>query len=100
MQHHVATRLGGSPHQDPTLPSDLYLELHSLPRSGAGSKDIPRAEHERAEQQMNLMPGGGSGYELIGQPHLSFDAQNYLQLNELQPNHHYSRPDQTPLQLV
>ncbi|XP_057471509.1 agamous-like MADS-box protein MADS1 isoform X2 [Actinidia eriantha] len=50
------------------------------------------AENERAEQQMNLMPGGGSGYELVGQPHLSFDAQNYLQLNELQLNHHYSRP--------
>ncbi|XP_057462787.1 floral homeotic protein AGAMOUS-like isoform X3 [Actinidia eriantha] len=57
-------------------------------------------ENERAEQQMNLMPGGGSGYELVGQPHQSFDARNYLQVNELQPNHHYSRPDQTPLQLV
>nr|BAG74745.1 HmAGAMOUS protein [Hydrangea macrophylla] len=65
------------------------------------------AENERAQQQqqhqqqMNLMPGGGScEYELMP-PTQPFDARNYLQINGLQSNnHHYSRDDQTALQLV
>ncbi|XAR59289.1 hypothetical protein NMG60_11015062 [Bertholletia excelsa] len=57
------------------------------------------AENERAVQQMNLMPGGGSGYELMP-PQPGFDARDYLQMNGLQPNHQYSRHDQPPLQLV
>uniref|UniRef100_A0A5B7A7B3 Floral homeotic protein AGAMOUS n=1 Tax=Davidia involucrata TaxID=16924 RepID=A0A5B7A7B3_DAVIN len=55
------------------------------------------AENERAQQQMNLMPGG-SEYELM--PPQPFDGRNYIQVNGLQPNHHYSRQDQTALQLV
>ncbi|CAL5346248.1 floral homeotic protein AGAMOUS-like [Camellia sinensis] len=57
------------------------------------------AENERAQQQMNLMPGGGSEYELMPPPQ-SFDTRNYFQVNGLQPNDHYSRHDQTALQLV
>uniref|UniRef100_A0A5B7A4J7 Floral homeotic protein AGAMOUS n=1 Tax=Davidia involucrata TaxID=16924 RepID=A0A5B7A4J7_DAVIN len=56
------------------------------------------ADNERAQQQLNLMPGG-SDYELM--PPQPFNARNYLQVNGLQPNHdHYSRQDQTALQLV
>ncbi|XP_059669450.1 floral homeotic protein AGAMOUS isoform X3 [Cornus florida] len=56
------------------------------------------AENERAHQQLNLMRGG-SDYQLV--PTQPMDARNYLQFNGLQPNdHHYSRQDQTPLQLV
>nr|Q40872.1 RecName: Full=Floral homeotic protein AGAMOUS; AltName: Full=GAG2 [Panax ginseng]BAK20020.1 PgMADS protein5 [Panax ginseng]CAA86585.1 agamous [Panax ginseng] len=55
------------------------------------------AENERAQQHMNLMPGS-SDYELA--PPQSFDGRNYIQLNGLQPNNHYSRQDQTALQLV
>ncbi|CAL5410054.1 unnamed protein product [Camellia sinensis] len=57
------------------------------------------AENERAQQQMNLMPGGGSEYELMPPPQ-SFDTRNYFQVNGLQPNDHYSRHDQTALQLL
>ncbi|KAK9267323.1 hypothetical protein L1049_009747 [Liquidambar formosana] len=55
------------------------------------------AEHERAQQQMNLMPGG-SNYEVL--PSQPFDSRNFFQVNALQPNHHYSRQDQMALQLV
>ncbi|KAK6917754.1 Transcription factor, MADS-box, partial [Dillenia turbinata] len=52
------------------------------------------AENERAQQQMNLMPGG-SDYELIAsQP---YDSRNYLQVNGLGTP--FSRQDQTVLQL-
>ncbi|XP_052200775.1 agamous-like MADS-box protein MADS1 isoform X4 [Diospyros lotus] len=44
------------------------------------------AESERVQQQMTLMPAGGSDYELM--PPQPFDARNYLQVNELQINHH------------
>ncbi|XP_058202075.1 agamous-like MADS-box protein MADS1 isoform X3 [Rhododendron vialii] len=57
------------------------------------------AENERAQQQMNLMPGGSSEYELNIQPP-SFGARNFLQVNDLQPNHQFSRHDQTALQQV
>ncbi|KAK9706875.1 hypothetical protein RND81_07G157700 [Saponaria officinalis] len=57
------------------------------------------AENERAQQSMSLMPGGSSEYELAPPPQ-SFDSRNYFQVNALQPNDHYSRQDQTPLQLV
>nr|AKD95358.1 SLM1 [Silene latifolia] len=57
------------------------------------------AENERAQQSMSLMPGGSSEYELAPPPQ-SFDSRNYFQVNALQPNNnHYSRPDQTTLQL-
>ncbi|XP_059596871.1 agamous-like MADS-box protein MADS1 isoform X1 [Vitis vinifera] len=54
------------------------------------------AENERAQQQMNLMPG--SQYESV--PQQPYDSQNLLPVNLLDPNHHYSRHDQTALQLV
>ncbi|KAK4440099.1 Floral homeotic protein AGAMOUS [Sesamum alatum] len=60
------------------------------------------AESERAQQQMNLMPGS-SEFELVHQQphHPPFDARNYLHVNGLHPNDHdYPRPDQPPLQLV
>ncbi|RVW98653.1 Floral homeotic protein AGAMOUS [Vitis vinifera] len=47
-------------------------------------------------QQMNLMPG--SQYESV--PQQPYDSQNLLPVNLLDPNHHYSRHDQTALQLV
>ncbi|XAR52785.1 hypothetical protein NMG60_11021041 [Bertholletia excelsa] len=54
------------------------------------------AENERAQQQMNLMPG--NEYQTItSQP---YDAQNFFPVNLLEPNHQYSRQDQTALQLV
>ncbi|XP_059283805.1 agamous-like MADS-box protein MADS1 [Lycium ferocissimum] len=62
------------------------------------------AEVERAQQQMNLMPGGSDQYHhqhQAPQPNYE-DARNFLPVNLLEPNPHYSRPndDQTPLQLV
>lgn len=62
------------------------------------------AEVERAQQQMNLMPGG-SEYNHQQQPMSTSqnynDARNFLPVNLLEPNHHYSRhDDQTALQLV
>ncbi|KAK4491618.1 hypothetical protein RD792_002373 [Penstemon davidsonii] len=54
------------------------------------------AESERAQQHMmNLMPGSGSGYELVETPQ-PFDAPNYLQPN---PND-YPRQEHLSLQLV
>uniref|UniRef100_A0A2N9FCA0 K-box domain-containing protein n=1 Tax=Fagus sylvatica TaxID=28930 RepID=A0A2N9FCA0_FAGSY len=52
------------------------------------------SENERAKQQQetNLMPG--TVYESQ-----SYD-RNYLPTNLLESNHHYSRQDQTALQLV
>lgn len=62
------------------------------------------AETERAQQQMNLMPGGTTNYELMQQPtsHQQFDSRDYFQVTALQPNpdHQYSRQDQIALQLV
>ncbi|XP_059664683.1 floral homeotic protein AGAMOUS-like [Cornus florida] len=55
------------------------------------------AQNERSQQQMSLMPGG-SDYEVM--PNQTLDARNYLQVNGLQADHHYSRQDQMPLQLV
>ncbi|KAG5544819.1 hypothetical protein RHGRI_017314 [Rhododendron griersonianum] len=67
------------------------------------------AENERAQEQMNLMPsshdhqyqtmGAGSQAQQQQQPQ-SYDARNFLPVNLLEPNHHYSRHDQPPLQLV
>ncbi|KAI8568166.1 hypothetical protein RHMOL_Rhmol02G0176300 [Rhododendron molle] len=57
------------------------------------------AENERAKQQMNLMPGGSSEFEFNIQPP-SFGARNFLQVNDLQPNHQFSRHDQTAFQQV
>ncbi|KAK3023485.1 hypothetical protein RJ639_045072, partial [Escallonia herrerae] len=53
-------------------------------------------QHHHQQQQMNLMPGS-SDYELV--PPQPYDARNYLQVNGLEPTNHYSRGDQTPLQL-
>ncbi|CAN4103143.1 unnamed protein product [Withania somnifera] len=63
------------------------------------------AEVERAQEQMNLMPGGGGGGGSDQYHHIANyeDARNnFLPVNLLEPNPHYSRPngDQTPLQLV
>ncbi|XP_059663325.1 agamous-like MADS-box protein MADS1 isoform X2 [Cornus florida] len=54
------------------------------------------AANERAQEQMNLMPG--SEYEnMTSQP---YDARNFLPVNLIEPSHQYSREDQTALQLV
>nr|CAA48635.1 fbp6 [Petunia x hybrida] len=60
------------------------------------------AEVERATQQMNLMHGGGSEYQQQPMSSTSqpYDARNFLPVNLLEPNPHYSRQDQTALQLV
>ncbi|XP_058219336.1 agamous-like MADS-box protein MADS1 isoform X2 [Rhododendron vialii] len=67
------------------------------------------AENERAQEQMNLMPSSHDHqYQTMGagsqaqqqQPPQSYDARNFLPVNLLEPNHHYSRHDQPPLQLV
>uniref|UniRef100_A0A5B6YR08 Floral homeotic protein AGAMOUS n=1 Tax=Davidia involucrata TaxID=16924 RepID=A0A5B6YR08_DAVIN len=56
------------------------------------------AENERAQQQMNLMPGGSEYHSMSSQP---YDARDFFPVNLLQPTHHYSRQDDhTPLQLV
>nr|XP_016435583.1 PREDICTED: floral homeotic protein AGAMOUS-like isoform X3 [Nicotiana tabacum] len=53
---------------------------------------------KQQQQQMNLMPGSSS-YELVPPPQ-QFDTRNYLQVNGLQTNNHYTRQDQPSLQLV
>nr|AAS45686.1 AGAMOUS-like protein [Meliosma dilleniifolia] len=53
------------------------------------------AENERAQQHMSMMPT--SEYEAM--PPQQFDSRNFLQVNLLEPNHHYSRQEQTALQL-
>uniref|UniRef100_M1BGD1 Floral homeotic protein AGAMOUS n=1 Tax=Solanum tuberosum TaxID=4113 RepID=M1BGD1_SOLTU len=66
------------------------------------------AEVERAQEQMNLMPGGGGGGgggsdQYHHQPNYEDARNNFLPVNLLEPNPHYSRRDdgdQTPLQLV
>nr|BAN15734.1 AGAMOUS like protein [Rhododendron stenopetalum] len=66
------------------------------------------AENERAQEQMNLMPSShdhqyqtmGAGSQAQQQQPQSYDARNLLPVNLLEPNHHYSRHDQPPLQLV
>nr|ADC79702.1 AGAMOUS-like protein [Pachysandra terminalis] len=52
-------------------------------------------ENERVQQQMNLMPG--SDYEVMASQ--SFDSRNFLQVNLMEPSHHYSRQEHTALQL-
>nr|AQM56546.1 MADS box transcription factor AGAMOUS [Paeonia lactiflora]AQM56547.1 MADS box transcription factor AGAMOUS [Paeonia lactiflora]AQM56548.1 MADS box transcription factor AGAMOUS [Paeonia lactiflora]AQM56549.1 MADS box transcription factor AGAMOUS [Paeonia lactiflora]AQM56550.1 MADS box transcription factor AGAMOUS [Paeonia lactiflora] len=54
------------------------------------------AEGERHQQQTEMMTSRPV-YE--GMPAQPYD-RNFLQVNHLEPNHHYSRSDQTPLQLV
>ncbi|ONK77790.1 uncharacterized protein A4U43_C02F10680, partial [Asparagus officinalis] len=54
------------------------------------------AENERAQQQMNMLPATTSN-EYEGMP--QFDSRNFLQVNLLDPNHHYSHQQQTALQL-
>nr|AAB25101.1 promotes sex organ development [Antirrhinum majus]BAI68391.1 PLENA protein [Antirrhinum majus] len=55
------------------------------------------AEGERAQQQMNLMPG--SDYQPMTSQ--SYDVRNFLPMNLMEPNQQqYSRHDQTALQLV
>ncbi|XP_049412828.1 agamous-like MADS-box protein MADS1 isoform X1 [Solanum stenotomum] len=65
------------------------------------------AEVERAQEQMNLMPGGcgggGGSDQYHHQPNYEDARNNFLPVNLLEPNPHYSRRDdgdQTPLQLV
>ncbi|XP_055823711.1 agamous-like MADS-box protein MADS1 isoform X2 [Solanum dulcamara] len=60
------------------------------------------AEVERAQEQMNLIPGGGSD-QYHHQPNYEDARNNFLPVNLLEPNPHYPRRDdgdQTPLQLV
>nr|QCL07897.1 agamous-2 [Magnolia wufengensis]QDF82835.1 AGAMOUS-like protein 2 [Magnolia wufengensis] len=51
------------------------------------------AENERAQQHMNMLPG--HDYEVMP----GFDSRNFLQVNVLEANHHYSHQEQTALQL-
>ncbi|KAF8413654.1 hypothetical protein HHK36_001646 [Tetracentron sinense] len=53
------------------------------------------AENERAQHHMTLM--SGSDYDVM--PSQSFDSPNFLPVNLLDPNHHYSHQEQTALQL-
>ncbi|KAK6134407.1 hypothetical protein DH2020_031839 [Rehmannia glutinosa] len=57
------------------------------------------AEGERAQQQMNLMPGGSEYNQPMSSQSYN-DVRNFLPMNLMEPNHHYSRDDQTALQLV
>ncbi|CAN4104443.1 unnamed protein product [Withania somnifera] len=61
-------------------------------------------EVERAQEQMNLMPGVGVGGsdQYHHQPNYEDAHNNFLPVNLLERNPHYSRPNdgQTPLQLV
>ncbi|CAO2842282.1 unnamed protein product [Amaranthus hypochondriacus] len=71
------------------------IELHN-------SNQFLRArisENDRAQQSMSLMPGQGTSdeYNELVQSQ-TYDSRNYFQA--LQPNTHYARQDQTPLQLV
>ncbi|XP_058095445.1 agamous-like MADS-box protein MADS1 isoform X2 [Magnolia sinica] len=51
------------------------------------------AENERAQQHMNMLPG--HDYEVMP----GFDSRNFLHVNVLEANHHYSHQEQTALQL-
>ncbi|CAI9089082.1 OLC1v1023583C3 [Oldenlandia corymbosa var. corymbosa] len=56
------------------------------------------AENERAQQHMNLMPGSEYQHPIAAsQP---YDVRNFLPVNLMEPDQHYSRHDQTALQLV
>ncbi|KAL5989832.1 Floral homeotic protein AGAMOUS [Asimina triloba] len=52
------------------------------------------AENERAQQHMNMLPPAQE-YEVMP----AFDSRNFLPVNALEPNHHYSHQEQTALQL-
>ncbi|XXG77417.1 hypothetical protein AAC387_Pa08g1574 [Persea americana] len=51
------------------------------------------AENEKNQQHMSMLPT--PEYDVMP----SFDSRNFLQVNLLEPNHHYNRQDQTALQL-
>eukprot|EP00268_Persea_americana_P053084 TRINITY_DN598_c0_g1_i3.p1 TRINITY_DN598_c0_g1~~TRINITY_DN598_c0_g1_i3.p1 ORF type:complete len:224 (+),score=50.34 TRINITY_DN598_c0_g1_i3:538-1209(+) len=51
------------------------------------------AENEKNQQHMSMLPA--PEYDVMP----SFDSRNFLQVNLLEPNHHYNRQDQTALQL-
>nr|AFY98824.1 AGAMOUS-like protein [Platanus x hispanica]AFY98825.1 AGAMOUS-like protein [Platanus x hispanica] len=53
------------------------------------------AENERTQQQLNMMPG--PSYEVM--PPQAFDSRNFLQVNQMEPNRHYSRQESIALQL-
>lgn len=82
-----------------SLSQTSLVSLLALSESFFALCIVQIAENERAKQQMNLMPGGSSEYELNIQPP-SFGSRNFLQVNDLQPNHQFSRHDQTALQQV
>ncbi|XP_010915443.1 agamous-like MADS-box protein MADS1 isoform X1 [Elaeis guineensis] len=52
------------------------------------------AENERAQQQMNMLPQT-TEYEVMA----PYDSRNFLQVNLMQSNQHYSHQQQTTLQL-
>ncbi|WCJ27285.1 MADS-box transcription factor 3 [Euphorbia peplus] len=63
------------------------------------------AENERKQQNMNLMPGSSSNYEMIqsqsqSQSQQTYDNRTFFQVNSLQPTNHYSHQDPMALQLV
>lgn len=51
------------------------------------------SENERAQQSLSMIPA--PEYEVMP----AFDSRNFLQVNLLEPNHHYSHQEQTTLQL-
>ncbi|XP_075482543.1 agamous-like MADS-box protein MADS1 isoform X1 [Primulina tabacum] len=76
------------------------LELHNANMYLRAKVQI--AENERAQQQMNLInPAAAGGSEYQPMSSQTYDVHNFLPVvNLLEPNHPYSRQDQTPLQLV
>ncbi|KAK3005834.1 hypothetical protein RJ639_015813 [Escallonia herrerae] len=56
------------------------------------------SENERAQQQMNLMPG--SEYQMQNITSQPYDARIFLPVNLLEPNHQYSHHEEKALQLV
>nr|QDF44721.1 AG2 [Cymbidium goeringii]QDF44724.1 AG2 [Cymbidium faberi] len=55
------------------------------------------AENERTQQQphINMVPSTSTEYEVMP----PFDSRNFLQVNLMDPSHHYSLQQQTALQL-
>ncbi|CAL9091886.1 unnamed protein product [Musa textilis] len=55
------------------------------------------AENERVQQQMDMLPSTATTTEYEVMP--SYDSRNFLQVNIMQPNQHYTHQQRTALQL-
>nr|WDA53340.1 MADS-box protein 22 [Erycina pusilla] len=56
---------------------------------------IAETERSQQQQQINMVPSTSTEYEVMP----PFDSRNFLQVNLMDPNHHYSLQQQTALQL-